>query len=122
MANELNGEVTFPVGDVTYTLRLDIERIIGLEDQVDLSCGEIVERLRGRVKIGFLRTVLAAALEEHHPKLAKGEVAKMIATVGVLGSAVAAITAIAAAFPKPRAAEAAADDPPLAAAGTGSDT
>ncbi|KFC62779.1 hypothetical protein FF80_03346 [Devosia sp. LC5] len=71
MANELLGEVDFPVGDKTYRLRLSINQIIQVEDILGMGIIKIAGMFNDveNLTAGSVRAVLWGALREHHPEI-----------------------------------------------------
>lgn len=72
MANPAQDSITVQVGGVAYTLRLDINAICDLEDQLSQSEGGrfTFAQLLARVDAGDMRStrlVFLAALKSHHP-------------------------------------------------------
>jgi hypothetical protein len=107
MANALRGEVDLPVGDKTYTLRLSINAIVEVETLLDKGINEILATLDpASARIGTLRAILWASLQEHHPEVTLLDAGEMIGTVGAENAGPIIGDAIKAAFPasdgKPR--------------------
>ncbi|MEO9297566.1 GTA-gp10 family protein [Devosia alba] len=71
MANEILGEVDFPVGDKTYRLRLSINQIIQVEDLLGIGIIKIAGMFNDvdSLTAGSVRAVLWGALREHHPEV-----------------------------------------------------
>jgi hypothetical protein len=102
MANPIQGEVDFPVGAVTYRLRLSINQLIQVEDLTGLGIVQLAAAFNNvkTLKAGNVRAVLWGALREHHPEvdlLMAGEImaeARLQPTIKYVGEALQA------AFPK----------------------
>ena len=98
MANPIQGEVDFPVGEVTYRLRLSINQLIQVEDLTGLGIVQLAAAFNNvkTLKAGNVRAVLWGALREHHPEvdlLMAGEImaeARLQPTVKYVGEALQA--------------------------------
>jgi len=126
MPNPLKGEVSIGLGKETFTLFYDVDTLCVAEDLLNLSTAEILSGVTARkVRMGFMRGLLWAGLRQHHPDLSLVEVGERFlgpGGIGVSGAQVKILDALAAAFPvaKDGGGEAAGEDPPPAADGTGS--
>ena len=101
MSNPLKGEVDLVVGETTYTLHLDIEEIVQMEDLLDMRVLEIANEMRhtGNPRLGFWRVALWAAIRAHHPDTSledAGAIIKAVKLPTVIGKVSEAMTA---AFP-----------------------
>lgn len=124
MGNPLKGEVSFEVGELTYRLVFNINTLCTLEDHLDASVAEIAQKLSGEVRLGFLRSVIWAGLQEHHPGLTLKQAGDIIGGIGAGNVGPQITKALASAFGT-EAAEGDPDPQPKAArkrraAGTGS--
>ena len=80
MANPHKGEVA--LGD--YTLVMSINAVCELEDALGKSIDEIgAEMSGGSMRMGTLRAVVWAALQEHHPGTTMQDAGRIIGEVGM---------------------------------------
>jgi hypothetical protein len=102
MANPLRGEVDLQVGEKTYTLRLSINAIAEVETLLDKGINEILSTLDPQnARIGTLRAILWASLQEHHPEITLLDAGDLIGDVGAENAGPIIGDAIKAAFPAP---------------------
>ena len=71
MANAERGEVEIRIGDEVYVGALDMNAIVTAETTLDKGLQDIIDGI-GRGRVGYLTTVLWAALKRHHPTLTLG--------------------------------------------------
>jgi len=101
MANPLRGEVALEVEGQTYTLCLDINAIIEVENLLDIGIAEVAglfsepENLRA----GHVRALLWATLQRHHPHIELRKAGELIGIVGLAEVIDRLGEALAAAFP-----------------------
>lgn len=92
MANSERGEVAVEIGGVEYTLVLDTNALVRLEDvfstsQKDVTFVEILERVN-RNSMRHIRALVWAALQRHHPKVTMERAGDLIQEAGgILGLA-----------------------------------
>lgn len=101
MANPNRGEVTLTVGDQEYTLSFSINAICELEDVLDAPVAKIADGLNdaSTVRMSMVRTVIWAALRDHHEDVSIKE-AGLIATAAGIPAVMDAIgKAFSLAFP-----------------------
>ena len=73
MANREKGEVSFEVDGTSYTLSIDLNAMVALEEYFstpdkDVTFQDVVQQMnRGRMK--YLRAFLWQALRKHHPDM-----------------------------------------------------
>lgn len=82
MGNPHKGEVTLEAGDTAYRLVFNINTLCVLEDHLDMSVTAIAKKLSGDVRIGFMRSVIWAGLQEHHPDVTVKAAGDLIGEVG----------------------------------------
>jgi hypothetical protein len=80
--NPIKGEVGFEVEGQPHTLQYTINSLCVLEDKLNMSVGEIGQRMSADMRLGFLRTVFWAGLQEHHPDITERDAGEMISAVG----------------------------------------
>lgn len=102
MANPIKGEVDLVAGETTYTLHLDINEIVQMEDLLDIGVLEIAAAMQntGNPRLGFWRVALWAALRSRHPEMSledAGEIIKVTKLPRVIEKVGEAMSA---AFPK----------------------
>ncbi len=114
MDNPLKGEVSFEVEGEPYTLVLNINTLCILEERLDISIGQLIEKLTNNVRLGFIRSVLWIGLSTYHPDLTEDDVGDLLASLKLTGAKDLIVQAVARAFPTSEEANAA-GDPPVAA-------
>ncbi|WP_052731802.1 GTA-gp10 family protein [Devosia geojensis] len=85
MVNPLRGEVALEVEGETYTLCLDINAIIEVENLLDIGIAEVAGLFSepGRVRAGYVRAMLWAALQRHHPHIELRMAGDLLVKVGL---------------------------------------
>lgn len=85
MANPNRGEVALKVGDLEYKLSFSINAICELEDAMDMPVAQIADRLNDteNIRMSLIRTVVWAALRDHHDDVSVKEAGHIASTVGV---------------------------------------
>lgn len=85
MANPNRGEVALLVGDQEYKLAFSINAICELEDAMDMPVAKIADRLNDaeNIRMSLIRTVVWAALRDHHEDVSAKEAGRIASTVGV---------------------------------------
>lgn len=118
-ANPVKGEVTLKAGDEEYTLLFGSNAMAALEEKLDMGMQSIAALFSQDIRIGTLRSMLWAALSEHHD-LNEREVGTLMDKAGVEAVGVAIGEAFTLALPKGDAKGKAGPRKPAAkAAGTG---
>lgn len=69
MANPVRGEVAVSFGDRTLTLSFSVDAICQLEDRTGQVVRELGARILTEEAMAFKRTLLWAALRDHHPEV-----------------------------------------------------
>lgn len=100
MANPLKGEVSFPVGEETFTLAYTINALIVLEERLDMSVVEIGKRLNEEGRLGFLRALFWAGLIERQPSMTEVGAGTLLQAYGPQEARAKILDAFIAAFPK----------------------
>ena len=103
LANPVRGEITIEIEGQTYVLVFDFNVLCVLEDRLDLGVREIVAKMSGDMRGGFLRTLLWGALQTHQPDITELEAGRLIGLVGLQPAIDKLMQAVALAFPKPEA-------------------
>ena len=88
MANREKGESTVEIGGRTYTLVIGMEEICALEEMVsrggrDFTIVEILGLVQ-RGSLRFVRALLWASLQRHHPKVTLADATTMVQQMGGL--------------------------------------
>ncbi len=82
-ANPQKGEVSLPVPDgETLTVLLSINALCLLEERLDKDATQIGAMIVTNQRMTFMRAVLWAGLQEHHPKIDEKAAGRIIALVG----------------------------------------
>lgn len=99
MANEHRGQVA--LGD--YTLSFSVNALCDLEDALGKSVARIATDLadESNVKMSTVRTLVWAALRDHHGDVDLTEAGKIATAAGMVPAMAAVGEAFALAFPKP---------------------
>lgn len=102
MANPLKGEVDLVVGEATYTLHLDIEEIVQMENMLDMRVLEIANEMQQtrNPRLGFWRVALWAAMRSIHPETSLEDASGIIKTVKLPMVMTKVSEAMTASFPK----------------------
>ena len=102
MANPNRGEVALHVGDLEYTLSFSINAVCELEDAMDMPVAKIADSLNdtANVRMSMIRTVIWAALRDHHEAVTVKEAGKIASDAGIPVVMEAIGKAFAAAFPE----------------------
>lgn len=120
MVNPLKGEVDLVAGEAIYTLHLDIEEIVQMENLLDMRVLEIANEMQhtGNPRLGFWRVALWAAMRSVHPETSLEDASGIIKAVKLPMVMTKVSEAMTASFPAP---EPAAKSPPRKASrrGTG---
>ena len=83
MANH-KGVVTLEAGGQNYKLRLSVNEIVDLENELDKSVNEIAAMLgdAAKIRMGTIRSVLRAALKGGGHDMTAEQVGELIAEIG----------------------------------------
>lgn len=102
MANPHRGEVALTVGDQDYTLSFSINAICELEDALDKPVAKIAEGLQDAsgVRMTVVRTVIWAALRDHHEEITLKEAGIIASQAGIQAAMAAISAAFSLAFPE----------------------
>lgn len=69
MSNPIKGEVRLLAGSQSYVLVFGANAMVALESALDMSLNQIVNLFKADIRIGTLRTMLWAALQDRHPEV-----------------------------------------------------
>lgn len=85
MANSNRGEVVLPVGGLEYKLSFSINAICELEDALNMPVAKIADGLNdaGNVRMSTIRTVVWAALRDHHEEVTVKEAGQIATDAGI---------------------------------------
>lgn len=88
MANQNRGEVTFPAGDKEYKLSFSVNALCELEDALDMPVAKIGDLLNDPVnlRLSTVRTVIWAALRDHHEDIDIKEAGKLATDIPLVMS------------------------------------
>lgn len=102
MANRHKGDVSVKVGEREFIFRFSIDALCQLEEQTGKTIIEIGQILNsGRIGVTLTRSLVWAALREHHPEITLKEAGEMLPDMGGAVGAMGPITqAFGAAFPE----------------------
>lgn len=105
MGNRLAGEVSFDVAGATYTLKLGVNELLGLQSELGVENDqEFLSGLGARVRsLRDLRELFRYALAKHHPDMTPELAGDLMTAVGMQRSADLMLEAIRWAFPDPAA-------------------
>lgn len=105
MANPHRGEVALTVGDLEYKLSFSINAICELEDALDMPVAKVAEALNdsASIRMSMIRTVVWAALRDHHEAVTVKEAGQIATDAGVPVVMEAIGKAFTLAFPEPEA-------------------
>lgn len=88
MANRVKGEVPFKLGDREFILCFNHNALSELEDKLDKGIVSISAEMNRwkdepeRVRIKWVRALLWAGLQKHHPSLTVDDVGEMMSAAG----------------------------------------
>lgn len=84
MANPHRGEVGFDADGKEWLLRYSTNALCTLEDDLDISTGELVEKMQqpSGVRMSTLRAVFWAGLQDHHPEVTKEQAGDLMTEIG----------------------------------------
>lgn len=82
MANAERGEVEIRIGDEVFVGALDMNAIVTAETALDKGLNDIVDGI-GRGRVGYITTLLWAALKRRHPTMTPGRVGELIEQHGL---------------------------------------
>lgn len=83
MTNGVKGEVSLAAGGETYTLQFSVNGLVALEDALGVGVTAIGAQLQAPT-IRVLRTLVWAALQEHHPEVDERQAGAIIDAAGGL--------------------------------------
>lgn len=85
MSNPHRGEVALPVGDREYKLSFSINAICELEDALNMPVAKIADGLNdaGNVRMSMVRTVVWAALRDHHDDVTIKDAGQIATDAGI---------------------------------------
>lgn len=104
MANPHKGQVALNVDGKDYTLSFSINALCELEDALGESVNAIAAQMgdSSKVRLKTIRTLVWAALLDHHPGTSVEEAGNIISAAGVPAAMEAIGGAFAKAFPDPK--------------------
>lgn len=102
MANPNRGEVALPVGDREYRLSFSINAICELEEALNMPVSKIADGMNdaGSIRMSMIRTVVWAALQDHHDGVSVKEAGQIASEAGIPAVMEAIGKAFALAFPE----------------------
>lgn len=102
MANPNRGEVALLVGDREYKLSFSINAICELEEALDMPVSKVGDILNDpdRIRMSAIRTVVWAALQDHHEGVSAKEAGQIATDAGIPVVMEAIGKAFALAFPE----------------------
>lgn len=102
MANPHKGQVALSADGRVYTLSFSINALCELEDAVGETVNAIAAQMSdgSRVKLKTIRTLVWAALRDHHPETSLEDAGDIIGAAGVPAAMEAIGEAFAKAFPE----------------------
>lgn len=105
MANKLRGEVELQTPEKTYTMRMSINAIVGIEDHFDMGINQVAELLGDAkgMRVGNLRAIVMHSLREAEPNLTLEQAGNIVQAAGFAETAVAITEALKLAFPEAKA-------------------
>lgn len=85
MANPHRGQVALHAGDDTYTLSFSVNAICALEEALDMPVAKIGGMLDDpdKMRMALMRTVVWAALQDHHDALSEKDAGLVISAAGI---------------------------------------
>ena len=119
MANPHKGQVALNVDGREYTLSFSINALCELEDALGESVNAIAAQMGdgSKVRLKTIRTLVWAALRDHHPETSVEDAGEIIGAAGVPATMEAIGEAFAKAFPDVQEGKANGSRPRKAAAG-----
>lgn len=105
MANPHRGQVTLKAGEQTYTLSLSVNALCALEDHLGRPIFMVILDMEAMgknpltLRIGLVRSVLWATLQDHHPDTDIDAAGEIIAAASVEDVMRAVMVAVASAMP-----------------------
>ena len=101
MGNSVKGVFDLPAGDAVYKIRFGMNEIIELEEKFDRPATQIFTEMMTaeNFRFRYLRDILHAGLQEHHPDVTEKEAGNIITEVGVTAASRVLMEAVMAAFP-----------------------
>lgn len=82
MANAERGEVEIRIGDEVFVGALDMNAIVTAETALDKGLSDIIDGI-GRGRVGYITTLLWAAVKRRHPTMTTGRVGELIEQHGL---------------------------------------
>lgn len=116
MAKTAKGEVPLEIDGQSYKLRLSINEIVDLENELDKSVNEIADMLSdaAKLRMGTIRSVFRAALKGGGHDLSAEDTGELLAKLGAAEGISALGETFAQSFPEP---EGDAESPPATGQG-----
>lgn len=106
-----NDGVAFEAAGKSRTLRFSTNAFCDLEDHTGVGMAEIVEQLKSKPKLTFIRACYWAGLRGHDPEITLQSAGEVVDALGIAEAATLLGQAVSAAFPAPKAKEG--DENPL---------
>lgn len=82
MANPFFGEHRATIGKVEYTLQLDMNVLMDVQDVTGVKPDKLIETLERDAPMSFIRAVLWACLQEHHADISLRDAGRFLASNG----------------------------------------
>lgn len=85
MVNPHRGQVALAAGDDTYTLSFSVNALCALEDALDMPVAKIGALVADadKLRLAIMRTVVWAALQDHHDGLCEKDAGLVISAAGI---------------------------------------
>lgn len=81
MANAIKGEVAFDLAGEPFTLVYSINALCVLEERLNMGVSEIGAKMGDEPRLGFIRTLFWAGLQDHHPALTETRAGEIIGEI-----------------------------------------
>lgn len=113
-----NDGVNFEVGGKSRTLRFSTNAFCDLEDHTGVGMTEIVEQLKSKPKLTFIRACFWVGLRGHDPEITLEGTGEVVDSLGIAEAATLLGQAVSAAFPVAKGKQGD-ENPPTPQTGTG---
>lgn len=83
MANKLKGEVSFEVGEKSYTMRFSANALCELEDATDMGINAVASQISdpANLRLKTVRAVFWAGLRDHHPEMTLHQAGEIVTEI-----------------------------------------
>lgn len=99
MTNGVKGEVSLAAGGETYRMQFSVNGLVALEDALGVGVTDLGAQMQAP-RIRVLRTLVWAALQEHHPDVDEAEAGRIMTAAGGLAVTPKILEAFRLAFPE----------------------